>query len=678
MAEITENNNVLVIGAAGNSTGGASCGSDGHGYAYPGAYNSAISVTAVGHRFPIGNVDPVFGAGAWEDCHKNIPESSTSEPFTHNDKVNISAPGWHVLRASEANSYTNVGSGTSQSAPIVSGVAALVFAVNPNLTAQQAKDIILNTADDIYHIPYNQDYIGLLGTGRVNAYRAVLTAKCMDDPNYEPTLDLMVKNSLDDFGEEPDNNTGEVLWHSSDIWVRNQAGESYIRTHQNPEYDPNDTNYVYVRVTNRSCVTSSGSEELKLYWAKANTNLIWEDSWNGSLTIGNNIPLGDEIGTLSIPSLDPGEEAILEFPWMVPNPEDYIGLNPNPWHFCLLARIETLNDPMTFPEGTFIPDNVRNNNNIAWKNTTVVDIEPNTVGIGGVIGVSNPTDQTKIYRLEFVVDANENGKAVYEEAEVGVEMDEVLFEAWERGGKTGSRFKTTANEKKIVATDDNMIIDNIQFDPNEYGTAYITFNFLTKELTDKVNYTYHVIQKDVSDDSTVGGETYTIRKKSRPAFLANAGNDEIVEKNETITLQASQINEDAVYNWYDPDGNLIYTGTDLTVSPEVTQQYKLEIISDLDGLKDYDEVSVTVTPYSLGNLIPNPATTQVTVNYTADEAGSAYIMVVNQTTAASDNYILDTQEESITIDISSYPSGLYSVILVCDGEVQSIKTLAKE
>ncbi|HPE82243.1 MAG: hypothetical protein KDC94_01710 [Aequorivita sp.] len=44
----------------------------------------------------------------------------------------------------------------------------------------------------------------------------------------------------------------------------------------------------------------------------------------------------------------------------------------------------------------------------------------------------------------------------------------------------------------------------------------------------------------------------------------------------------------------------------------------------------------------------------------------------------SNNYILDTTEFQTTIDISSYPTGLYSVALVCDGQIQQSKTLAKQ
>lgn len=44
----------------------------------------------------------------------------------------------------------------------------------------------------------------------------------------------------------------------------------------------------------------------------------------------------------------------------------------------------------------------------------------------------------------------------------------------------------------------------------------------------------------------------------------------------------------------------------------------------------------------------------------------------------SDNYILDTEESSMGIDVSGLPTGLYSVILVCNGEIQSVKNLVKQ
>ena len=222
-----------------------------------------------------------------------------------------------------------------------------------------------------------------------------------------------------------------------------------------------------------------------------------------------------------------------------------------------------------------------------------------------------------------------------------------------------------------------MVLSNIVLQPDEYATMYVTFNFLTKELTSKDHFVYHAVQEDYSTGQVYGGATFEINKQPRSIFSAFAGDDEYIGMNDEITLYAESINEDAVYNWYDPEGNLIYTGTDLTVSPAITQTYKLEIIADTDGYKDYAEITVNITPYHIESLVPNPASNQVTVNYDVEGAVSAYLMLVNQTTSNSDNYILDLEESSVTIDLSAYPLGLYSVVLVCDGDIYSSKNLAK-
>ncbi len=61
--------------------------------------------------------------------------------------------------------------GTSASAPVVTGVAALMLSINPNLSTAQLKDIILRSVDVI---PALQNYCAT--GGRINAYKAVWIA----------------------------------------------------------------------------------------------------------------------------------------------------------------------------------------------------------------------------------------------------------------------------------------------------------------------------------------------------------------------------------------------------------------------------------------------------------------------------------------------------------------------
>gem|GEM_PF-786326 len=171
--EIRNIHNVLVTAGAGNNPD--HCGENG--YIYPAAYESVISVTSIGHLNELGYIDPDKGAFNWKDVHERYI-GNVSSTHHHNDKVNISAPGYDVYSTwyTSPSSYRS-SSGTSFAAPIVAGTAALVFAANPNLSASEVAHIILSTADSsIYDIPENAPYIGLLGTGRLDAFAAVQEA----------------------------------------------------------------------------------------------------------------------------------------------------------------------------------------------------------------------------------------------------------------------------------------------------------------------------------------------------------------------------------------------------------------------------------------------------------------------------------------------------------------------
>jgi Common central domain of tyrosinase/Bacterial Ig domain len=97
-----------------------------------------------------------------------------------------------------------------------------------------------------------------------------------------------------DTGVEPNPDTGP-MWVSQDIWVRNSPDPGYqpypftegsppwaLPPHQDPVYrDPlkSTPNYVYVEVRNHGTSASTGTERLRLYWAKASTGLSWPTQW---------------------------------------------------------------------------------------------------------------------------------------------------------------------------------------------------------------------------------------------------------------------------------------------------------------------------------------------------------------------------------------------------------------
>ena len=661
---------IFVVAAAGN---GGTCNGP-NTYVYPAAYDYVFAVSSVGHANNIGYSHPTYGSYGWRDVHQNNidplnPEESTHQ---HNDKVDIVAPGYNIFTTNYANSTESSSCtsdycqtwGTSLSSPTVAGAAGLLLSVNPNLTPSQLENILKSTADDIYWIPYNQPYIGKLGSGRLNVFRAVKTAECMDVTN--PKVELVVRDSNEDIGNEP-NTQSPYFWKSEDIWVRNQDDGRYNETHQSVEYDPSDPNHVYVRITNYGCQTSSGEDELNLYWSYSGTSQSWPNGWDGT-TIS-----GGQIGTQTIPELGPGQEAILEFEWYPPDPATApapVSLSGN---FSLLARIISDDDPISYTNGSNINTYVGRNNNVAWKNINVIDMA-GTPKTSASFMVSNTTENTQTYSLELQEENPATNKSLYEEAEIGIVMDSILYDKWTTGGSSISHADDTKDPNVKRVNGETPKLDNITLAPGESGMVEFTFNFLTKELIEKNSYEYNLIQKD-NNDEIVGGATIQINKENRNDVIADV---ETSTNSNSTTLVAENIGESAVYNWYDSEGNLIYSGTELTVSPEITKTYKLEIISDLDGFKDYKEVEVIGnSPYSLGTMVPNPASSQVTISYDASSATSAYLIITNTITTGSENHILNTSNNQVSVNLSSYPSGIYMVTLVCNGAIVDSKSLIK-
>src|SRR5690606_5610627 len=155
----------------------------------------------------------------------------------------------------------------------------------------------------------------------------------------------------------------------------------------------------------------------------------------------------------------------------------------------------------------------------------------------------------------------------------------------------------------LQVTGDNAKLKNITLDARDTKVMALKFNFLTKESTSKDEFIYHVSQKLHSTQETLSGNTYFIKKPQRSLFYASA-DEKTADRNETVTLQVDDINEDAVYNWYDTEGNLIYTGTSMTVIADIARTYKVEVIADADGFKDYAEAKISLNPHRLDDIVP--------------------------------------------------------------------------
>jgi serine protease len=136
---VTLERGALVIAAAGNGESSAP-----H---YPSSYDHVLSVAATN-------------------------QTDIKAGFSNFGKtVDISAPGVSIRTTSFDNAYTTLG-GTSFSAPIVSGAAALVWAHNPTFTPTQVAEQLRVSADEsLYTV--NSGFTRMLGKGRLDIFRAL-------------------------------------------------------------------------------------------------------------------------------------------------------------------------------------------------------------------------------------------------------------------------------------------------------------------------------------------------------------------------------------------------------------------------------------------------------------------------------------------------------------------------
>lgn len=100
----------------------------------------------------------------------------TQSDFTNvGSNVSIAAPGEDIYSCSLDGGYETF-SGTSMSAPIVTGVASLVWSVNPLFTGAQVKDIVCTSTDSVAEIYTGSEYfydVELVEYPVVNAKLAV-------------------------------------------------------------------------------------------------------------------------------------------------------------------------------------------------------------------------------------------------------------------------------------------------------------------------------------------------------------------------------------------------------------------------------------------------------------------------------------------------------------------------
>lgn len=162
--KFADENNVLIINAAGNS-----------------AENIDSTISFPNKFYEDGGMMQNFitvGASSWKS------DSLVAASFSnYGTAVDLFAPGVDIYSTTPDNTYKQ-NDGTSMASPVVTGVAALLMAYYPNLSATEVKSILLESATQVNNVVYRPgsddgvDFSSLSATGSIiNVFEAIKLAE---------------------------------------------------------------------------------------------------------------------------------------------------------------------------------------------------------------------------------------------------------------------------------------------------------------------------------------------------------------------------------------------------------------------------------------------------------------------------------------------------------------------
>ena len=175
-------------------------------------------------------------------------------------------------------------------------------------------------------------------------------------------------------------------------------------------------------------------------------------------------PIYDDV-KLQIPALQVGQSIILEIPFYPPDPANFACFS-DAGHFCLLARVvdsDTSPYGMTTLEGPGVNANTQANNNIAWRNITVVDDFQGSALVSTIL-VRNVFKEEALTTLQLAAVAEADGANFYDYGGVKLELHPDLYERWLAGGAKGKGIKVENADggRPVLLVDPDATLENIR------------------------------------------------------------------------------------------------------------------------------------------------------------------------------------------------------------------------
>lgn len=636
----------LIICSAGNSNSDTAF--------YPASYHGCMSVTSVDcSQENFGN-------------HINI---STNKCHSHNTKVDISAPGYNICTTGRGYHYYDINkTGTSFSAPLVASIATLVRAVNPCLTANEVIDVLKSTANDtIYRIEANQPYIGMLGTGLVDAYQAVKKA-------YELSLPLVyIRDSQQDDGTEP--YPGRDYTDSPDIIVRNEDGSPFLGNLSSMHDD-----YLLDVIIRKFGCNYQTNENTKLIVTVDAPSLFSRFTSNNSFfcsrifettNIGFNISSGVTVDSIVIEGINfHAPEAFWGFHidenlssrFCADLPLEHVKMG-----FNIMAIVDEDGSASHYLSTRFRNDKyyVKTHRNAAMKKGR------ETINMDKYIHIAQLTPNEIPSSLVIRQMCQSDSTILSDNAEIYFWVSDSLIPYIDNIDNL-----EFVDENRILITNRNTEISFLPtYNPeNDYYFIGLEVHFFGDEEPQHSIYDVDIELVEEGEVSDI--LTFTAIRDESVYFsaVASTSSNEIMNTQAT-TLSSNTISEEASYTWFDAAMDTIGSGRQLTVQPNRSQTYTLKIQQSNNGYVASDTVSVRVLDGRITTITPNPATSLTVIAYEVTENKSANITITDVSNTIRQTYPLNQSNGTLTISVDNMPKGVYYVTLNVDGAVADTKSL---
>lgn len=639
------NNNAIIVCASGNS-GATSVG-------YPSSNSNVIAVGAIQQ-----NLSRVFFSN-------------------YGDNLDIVAPGVDIYSTKLENAY-DYSDGTSFASPQVSGVAALILSVNPNLTGQEVRDIIEKTAQkvrpDLYNYQSDQSHPNgtwnnEMGYGLVDAYAAVKMAKIPDTP-----ADLLIRDYVGDDGEEPSYDPNDWLYkllqHNPDIKLLDIDTQQPI--HSIGMYKKKNC-YIAVNIKNIGGKTTEGNGKERLHLFSQSYLITtlpkYVLPYYERLTPTKGLPIG---------KLAYNEQKVAAglFNWELPEKklkataerlkEAFPSVNNPIWGFDILAIadengnsiIKSTADTVFIAHGA--EDIARRYNSAAmgyWQRRTLWDEIFNQI-----IRILPTANKPFSLSLSQPVDIKRG--RIKDFAEVNILLSNNLMAKLITAGNPNIKV-IDQNRVRLLSADAKLEFRPMSNNKEDYF-AGVEVKFFSDLLPQINSFDFGLSYSEQGKEPEM--VHFTAIRNSSIYFKAQVEASKTqVAGNETVTLTATNIGDEATYTWYNRSGNVIGTGTSITTVPTATDTYTLEVEREDNGYKSYCEVEVVALAGKIVSLSPNPAHSTLTVKYKLpDNTVIASIQITNIQNNISKTYAISTTATEKTISLEGLSVGSYIVKLIAD------------